>query len=250
MTTTPPWKVVWVTGASSGIGREIATQLAAGGVTVAASARNAGKLAGLGPKVKPYPVDVTDRAAVMLTIKNIEQDLGPIDLALFAAGTYTPVEIDYFDPVVFETAIATNYMGTVNCLAGLMPLMLERGTGHLAWIASVAGYRGLPKAPAYGPSKAALINLAESLKPELGERGITVSLINPGFVETPLTAQNDFAMPFLMQAPEAARQTIAGLAEKRFEIAYPWRFVAIIKLARILPYWLYFWFIRKSVIKN
>ncbi len=122
--------------------------------------------------------------------------------------------------------------------------MMSRRTGHVAWIASVAGYVGLPKAAAYGPSKAALINLAESLKPDLDMRGIAVSVINPGFVETPLTAQNDFSMPFLMQAPEAARLSIEGLLKRRFEIAYPLRFVIIMKLARLIPYALFFRLIR------
>ena len=242
-----PWKVVWITGASTGIGREIALQLAAQGVTVAASARSAGKLAGLGPAIRPYPLDVTDRPAVLATLETIERELGPVDLAILAAGTYSPVDVEEFDPAIFELAMATNYGGVVNALAGLLPRMSSRRTGHVAWIASVAGYVGLPKAAAYGPSKAALINLAESLKPDLDRKGIAVSVINPGFVETPLTAQNDFNMPFLMQVPEAARLSIAGLRRRKFEIAYPWRFVFIMKLARLLPYALFFRLIRGLV---
>ena len=242
-----PWKVVWITGASTGIGREIALQLAAQGVIVAASARSAGKLADLGPAIRPYPLDVTDRPAVLATLEAIERDLGPVDLAILAAGTYSPVGVEKFDPAIFELAMATNYGGVVNALAGLLPRMVSRRTGHVAWIASVAGYVGLPKAAAYGPSKAALINLAESLKPDLDSKGVTVSVINPGFVETPLTAQNDFNMPFLMQVPEAARLSIAGLRRRKFEIAYPWRFVFIMKLARLLPYALFFRLIRGLV---
>ncbi len=240
MTQAMPWKVAWITGASTGIGREMALQLAARGVVVAASARSNDKLASLGPNIRSYPLDVTDRAAVLATISSVERDLGPIDLAVFAAGTYTPVNVESLDPAIFETAMATNYLGVVNALAGLLPKMVTRRCGHVAWIASVAGYVGLPKAAAYGPSKAALINLAESLKPELDMRGVTLSIINPGFVETPLTAQNDFYMPFLMKAPEAAKLSIDGLARRRFEIAYPLRFVMIMKLARLLPYALFF----------
>lgn len=245
MTKNLPWKIVWVTGASTGIGREIALQLAARGVTVAASARSAEKLAGLGNNIHVYPLDVIDRVAVSGTVERIEREIGSIDLAILGAGTYRALDIDDFDPSIFETAMATNYMGVVNALSALVPRMLARRRGHLAWIASVAGFRGLPLAAAYGPSKAALINLAESLQPDLRSRGIIVSVINPGFVETPLTAQNQFPMPFLMQAPDAAARTIKGLAEGRFEIAYPTRFVAILKFARITPYWLYFWFIRR-----
>ena len=240
MTQAMPWKVAWITGASTGIGREMALQLAARGVVVAASARSNDKLASLGPNIRSYPLDVTDRAAVLATIISIERDLGPIDLAVFAAGTYTPVNVESLDPAIFETAMAINYLGVVNALVGLLPKMITRRGGHVAWIASVAGYVGLPKAAAYGPSKAALINLAESLKPELDMRGVTLSIINPGFVETPLTAQNDFYMPFLMKAPEAAKLSIDGLARRRFEIAYPLRFVMIMKLARLLPYALFF----------
>lgn len=249
MSTPLPWKLVWITGASTGIGREVALQLASLGVTVAVSARSADKLASLGAKIKPYPLDVTDRAAVLQTIEAIERDLGPIDLAILGAGSYSPVEVDKIDPSLFASIMDVNYTGVVNCLAGLLKPMLPRRAGHIAWIASVAGYRGLPKAAAYGPSKAALINLAESLKPELEGHGITISVVNPGFVETPMTAQNDFPMPFMMQPQEAARLTIMGLAKKRFEIAYPARFVAILKIARVLPYWLFFRIIRGSVLK-
>lgn len=245
-----PWKIVWITGASTGIGREIALQLAEQGVTVAASARSADKLASLGPNIRPYPLDVTDRQAITMTLEKIERDLGQIDLAIMAAGTYSPLDVEKFDPPLFETAMTTNYLGVVNCLSGLLPRMFQRRRGHVAWIASVAGFVGLPKAAAYGPTKAALINLAESLKVDLELRGVTVSVVNPGFVETPLTAQNDFSMPFLMQAPEAARLTIEGLKRRRFEISYPWRLVLIMKLARLMPYALFFRLIKGTVLKS
>jgi short-subunit dehydrogenase len=246
---TSPWKVVWITGASTGIGREIALLLAASGVRVAASARSPKNLDGLGPSISGYPLDVTDAAAVAQTVKRIEADLGPIDLAIFAAGTYTPVEATRLDPLVFSHMMTTNYMGVVNCLSALAPLMMARGSGHLSWIASVAGYIGLPKAAAYGPTKAALINLAECLKPEFARAGVKLSIINPGFVRTPMTAQNDFEMPFLMTPEDAARRTIGGLESGRFEIAFPWRFAAILKLARLLPYSLFFRLIDKAVLK-
>ena len=249
MTERPPWKVVWITGASTGIGREIALQLASQGVKVAASARDAKKLAELGSGIRPYPLDVTDAEAVKATIQSIEREMGPIDIAILGAGSYSPVEAHKIDAALFSSIITVNYLGVVNGLAGLLPAMLERRAGHISWIASVVGYRGLPKAAAYGPSKAALINLAECIKPELELKGITISVINPGFVETPMTAANDFPMPFLMKPEEAARLTIAGLAKKRFEVAYPGRFVAILKIGRVLPYWLYFKIIRRTILK-
>ena len=249
MTRALPWTTAWITGASTGIGREMALQLAAAGVTVAASSRSAASLAGVDPRIHPYPLDVTDAAAVADAVTRIETEHGAIDLAVFAAAFYQPVDAAALDPKLFETTFATNVMGVVNCIAAMLPRMQARGTGHLAWFASVAGYRGLPKAAAYGPSKAALINLAESLKPDLARMGIAVSVINPGFVETPLTAANDFPMPYLMKPADAAQRTIAGLARGRFEISYPWQFVSLLKIARILPYGLYFRLIDRMVLK-
>ncbi len=244
-----PWKTAWVTGASTGIGREIALQLAAAGVQVAASARSAEKLAALGGGILAIPLDVTDAAACRAAVAEIESKLGPIELAVLGAGTYAPVALDNLDPAPFAQMMDTNYMGVVNCLSALAPGMIARGKGHLSWIASVAGYVGLPKAAAYGPTKAALINLGESLYPEMRLKGVQVSVINPGFVATPLTAQNDFEMPFLMQPADAARRSIAGLAAGRFEIAYPRRFVAILKSMRALPYPLFFRMITRFVLK-
>ena len=167
------WKVVWVTGASTGIDREIALQLAATGVKVAFSARSAEKLQNLGENVFAFPLDVTNAEAAVAAVQKIEQELGPIDLTVFAAGTYSEVAATEIDAALFATTMTTNYLGTVNCLAAVLPKMLARKQGHISWIASVTGYRGLPKAAAYGPTKAALISLAESLKPELDQHGIS-----------------------------------------------------------------------------
>lgn len=244
-----PWKTAWVTGASTGIGREIALQLTAAGVKVAASARSAEKLASLGEGILTVPLDVTDAQACLRAVNDIEAKLGALDLVVLGAGTYSPVKIDSIDPKLFDHTMQTNYMGVVNCLAAVAPRMLARHSGHISWIASVAGFLGLPKAAAYGPTKAALINLAECLEPEMKLKGVHISVINPGFVATPLTAQNDFAMPFLMQPDEAARRSIEGLKAGRFEIAYPRRFVAILRTLRALPYWLFFRLITRFVLK-
>lgn len=248
-----PWRVVWITGASTGIGAAIARQLAAEGVQVAASARSPDKLEAVAsgqPLVKSYPVDVTDVEQVARVFAQVEREMGPIDLVIAAAGTYSPVTLDQFSPAPFRNMYETNFLGVVHVLSAIIPTFRQRRSGHVAWIASVAGYRGLPKAAAYGPTKAALINLAESLRPELETDGVTVSVINPGFVRTPLTAQNDFPMPFLMEPEDAARRTIAGLARRQFEIAYPAPFVAILKFARLLPYRIYFALIRRAVMKR
>lgn len=222
--------------------------LAARGVLVAASARSADKLQALGHGIRAYPVDVTDAALMAETASRIEAELGPIELAIFGAGTYQPMTAGGFTPDAVRHTIETNLMGVVHGMAAVLPSMRGRRSGQLACIASVAGYRGLPKAAAYGASKAALINMAESLRPELELEGVRISVINPGFVETPMTAQNDFPMPFLMQPEAAASRILSGLEKGPFEIAFPRRFVALLKFARILPYGLYFRLVRRFVL--
>ena len=239
MAAQPPWRVVWITGASTGIGFEVARQLAARGVIVAASARRESPDFG-SANVHYFKLDVTDAAAVAAISRLIEEQLGPIDLCLFAAGRYKASAPGHFD-LVAETAMnQANYVAVLNCIAATLPTLIARKTGHIAWIASVAGYGGLPRSAGYGPTKAALINLAESLHLELAGTGVAVSVINPGFVKTPMTDQNDFPMPFMITAEDAAQRTIAGLEAGRFEIAYPRRFVYILKFLGLLPYWLYF----------
>lgn len=229
-----PWNVVWITGASSGIGAEIAKQLAAEGVKVAISARRMDG-APQHENIKPFIVDVTDATALRHTAEKIEQQLGTIDLAIFAAGAYAPFKPEEFAMDKFTHMNAVNYLGSLYSLDAVLPKMMARKAGHIAFVASVAGYQGLPKAAYYGPTKAALNNLAECLWMELRPHGIHVSVVNPGFVETPMTAANDFTMPFLMKPDKAAALTIKGLKAKRFEVAYPWPFVYILKALGKLP---------------
>jgi short-subunit dehydrogenase len=151
------------------------------------------------------------------------------------AGTHRPVDPRALKPEDFEKLVAVNLLGTVNCLAAVLPPMLARGHGRIAVVASVAGYRGLPTAAAYGMTKAGLINMAEALRVELAPCGIVVQIVNPGFVRTPLTDRNDFPMPFLMEPEAAADAFFRGLQSDRFEIAFPWRFVWMMKLLRCLP---------------
>jgi short-subunit dehydrogenase len=248
-----PWQVAWITGASTGIGADITRQLAASGVKVAATARSADKLADLAASntgISAFPADVTDAAAIQRTFELVEKTLGPIDLIIAGAGSYAPVSAADIRPETFDVMYRVNYLGVINVIAAALPQFRSRRAGHLSWIASVSGYRGLPQAAGYGPTKAALINLAECLKPELERDNITVSVINPGFVRTPMTAVNDFEMPFLMEPGDAAAATIAGLAKRKFEIAYPRPFVLILKTARLLPYRAYFWLVRRFVLKN
>jgi NAD(P)-dependent dehydrogenase (short-subunit alcohol dehydrogenase family) len=234
--------IAWVTGASAGIGRAVAEELARRGWTVAISARRAAELeamAAANPRFIAAPCDISDAASVDAAVTAIEARR-PIALAVLNAGTYVPTEITAFDLAAWRQQIEVNLNGTAACLAALLPRLLGRRAGQVGIVASVSGYRGLPRAGAYGATKAALINLAESLRLELAPRGICVSLVNPGFIRTPLTDRNDFPMPFLMEVEPAATRLVDGLASGRFETTFPKRFTWLLKLLRIVPYALYF----------
>lgn len=236
---TSPWRVAWITGASTGIGRELAIRLAAEGAIVAASARSAGKLAdltALSPNIRAYPLDVTDGAAVAGTVQKIESELGPIDLAVLNAGVWHPMTAKTYDLAKATESMQVNYVGVINCLDPVMRRMSDRGAGQIAIVASVAGYRGLPKATAYGPSKAALINLAETLYPEMRAKGVKITIINPGFVDTPMTEVNDFPMPYLVSAEDAAKRMHEGMKRDKFEIVFPKRMAIMMKLLRMIRY--------------
>ncbi len=236
------WKTAWITGASTGIGREIAVKLARDGVRVAASARSADRLVELAQTqvgIVPVPVDVTNRTAVAVAHRRIVETIGTVDLAVLNAGVWHPMAASAYDAVQVAQSMSVNYLGIANALEPLIPGMIAAGKGHLALVASVAGYRGLPKAAAYAPSKAAVISLAEVLRLELPRHGITVSLINPGFVETPMTAVNEFPMPYIIKADDAAERILKGLARNKFEIAFPWQLVMMLKLLRLMPNGLY-----------
>jgi NAD(P)-dependent dehydrogenase (short-subunit alcohol dehydrogenase family) len=242
-----PWRTAWITGASTGIGRALALELASHGVKVAASARSSdklGELAGLAAGIAPLPLNVNDRSAIANAVRTIDATLGPIDLAVLNAGIWQPMTVKTFSAETAARSMAINYLGVVNGIEAVLPGMLERGRGHIAVMASIAGYRGMPLTAAYGPPKAALINLAETLRNQLIERGIRISVINPGYVATPMTSVNKFPMPFLISAEDAARRIVRGLQKGRFEIAFPWQLIAMAKLGRVLPYPLYFWYAR------
>ena len=221
-----------MTGGSTGIGRELVLALARRGVTVAASARSASnlvELAALDKNIFPVPLDVTDRAAVAAAYATIVKKFGTVDLAVLNAGTWDPMSAEDFDAMRAARSMDVNYGGITNALEVLMPAMIARKEGHIAMVASVAGYRGLPKAAGYAPSKAAVISLAEALRFDLPRHNVDVSLINPGFVDTPMTAVNDFPMPYIISADDAAQRILDGLQRKKFEIAFPWQLVWSLK---------------------
>ncbi len=237
-------RLAWVVGASSGIGRALALKLVDDGYLVAASARNVEDLDLLASEtdgaIRPFPVDIRDGEAVGRTVAEIEEAMGPVDLSVFAAGIYLRDEPDRFDADLVAKTVDVNLIGTSHCLDAVLGKMVPRRSGQVAIIASVSGYAGLPGGGVYGATKAALITLAEAIYPELKEKGIAVSVINPGFVQTPLTDQNDFPMPFMISAEDAAGRIVRGLRARRFEIAFPKRMVFLLKLLRLLPYPLFF----------
>jgi len=231
---------VWITGASSGIGRELAHVLAAEGWTLAVSARREAALselaAEIGGGVHAYPVDVTDGEVVAATVERIEAEVAPIALAVLNAGTHIETDASAVRPDVHRQLMAANHFSAIDALAALLPRMRERGAGRICVVASVAGYRGMPTAAAYSASKAATIAAFESYAGELAGTGVDLQVANPGFVETPLTARNTFTMPMLMPVDKAARKLARGLKSRRFEIVFPWAFCMAVKLYRCLPY--------------
>ncbi len=241
--------VAFVTGASSGIGRAVALLLAERGFTVAASARRADELDALAaqnPRIFSFPGDVADRAKMAAIIAGIEAAHGPIALAFLNAGVYFPAERDGFDAAVAWRTFEVNVGGAINCLGPLLAAMALRARGQIAITSSLAGYGGIPGSLAYGASKAALIYMAEVLKLTYETAGLTIQIVNPGFVETPMTAPNtDFEMPFIMSAEAAAKVICDGFGKGGFEIVFPRRLALAFKAARLLPYPLLFPLMRR-----
>ena len=240
-------KTVWLVGASSGIGQATAHALHAQGARVFVSARDASALAAFSaahPGAQALPLDVTDRLAVRAAAQTVLAS-GPLDLVLYCAGYYRELRATAFDLAEMLQHNEVNYLGALNLLDALLPSLLARRSGHISLISSVAGYGGLPNSLGYGPTKAALINLAETLYLDLKDSGIGVSLICPGFVATPLTAQNRFSMPALITPERAAAEILAGWRQGSFEIHFPKRFTRWMKALRLLPYGGYFAAVRK-----
>lgn len=239
--------VAWITGASTGMGRELALQMARRGYIVAATARSGDMLEKLRAEaaaangvVRAFPCDVTDRRAMAATVRAIEKAVGPIRVAVFNAGIYIPTHGEAISLDDFEKTFAVNLSGTMNGLAPVIERMKAQGCGQVVLVASPSGYSGLPAASAYGATKAALINLAESLAFDFEKLNIRIQVVNPGFVDTPATERNDFDMPALMPVEKAAARMIAGIENGGFEITFPRRFTYVLKLLRMLPHRLYF----------
>lgn len=240
-------KRVWLVGASTGIGAAMATQLQAAGAHVALSARKREALEALvsSPASFAWPLDVTQRDAVEDATQGITKKLGGLDLVVWLAGNYKPMRAQDFNTDEAVSILRVNYEALLFGLGAIIPILRQQKSGTLALVSSVAGYGGLPKSLAYGPTKAAMRNLTENLYIDLAPEGIGVVLISPGFVDTPLTAQNDFKMPALLTPAQAASEILRGLEKGEFEIAFPKRFTNWLKLLGHLPYRLYFKIVSK-----
>jgi len=250
----PSHGCAWITGASSGIGRELALKLAKDGWTVAVTARSEDALQEMCREAEPlsgqiaaFAGDVSDSDLMAEHARAIEKTCGPVALLVANAGVYLPQDGLSGDLKEWHLSFDVNLKGTVNVLLPVIEAMKTRKRGQIGIVASVAGYAGLPTSAAYGATKAGLINMAEALKFDLDLAGLRIQVINPGFVDTPATKSNPFPMPYLMKPEDAAAEIIKGLQDpKSFEIAFPKPFVRQMKLLKLLPYRFFFPFLAKS----
>jgi len=248
---------VWLVGASSGIGAALARELARRGARIAVSARREQTLhavldeVGTGPDQRAIdalvlPLDVTNPAALAAARDAIVAAWGGVDTVIWLAALWVPMRAQDFDLAAARRTIEINQIGALNLLAAVLPVLLDQGQGNLVLTASVAGWGGMPKALAYGQTKAALNHLAETLWLDLHPRGIGVAVVNPGFVDTPATATNTFQMPALISADEAANRILAGISAGQFNIHFPRRFTGMLKFLRLLPIRCWFAVIRRT----
>lgn len=244
--------IAWITGASTGIGRQVAIDLAREGYVVAITARDDDRLeevveaaSGAPGRVVPVVCDVTDADAMDRAVARIEREFGPIVLAIFNAGTYSPTLGERLETHNFHSVFTVNLFGVVNGLVPVADRMRDRGFGQIAITGSVTAYFGLPSAAAYGATKAALNNMARGLKYDFDKLNIRIQIFNPGFVDTPLTKRNKFTMPALMPVDRAAKRYIEGLKHGGFEVTFPRRLTWTLKACAYLPESLYYLIVRK-----
>jgi NAD(P)-dependent dehydrogenase (short-subunit alcohol dehydrogenase family) len=242
-------KNIWITGASSGIGKALALKFAQEGWQVAASARRENllnEISELNKNISPFPLDVTDNEKCKEVFKEIKNKYQNLDICFFSTGIWDPKKEKNIDIEQMESVMKINFFGTLNCIKTVENYFKDKKSGHISIVSSVAGYRGLPNSTGYGASKAALINLAESLYFDFGRHNVRISLVSPGFIKTPMTDKNEFKMPFLKTSEFAADKIYKGLVNgSSFEIDFPKELTLILKLLKILPNRLYLYLIKK-----
>jgi short-subunit dehydrogenase len=243
-------KKIWITGASSGIGKALAEKFAHEGWKVAVSARRQEILENMAKNenIFSYPLDVTNQKQINDVFLEIVTDFGNIDLCVFSSGTYDPKLEQEINIEQSKFVMETNYFGVLYCIKSVEKYFKEKKSGHISIVSSVAAYRGLPNSSGYGPSKAALTNLTESLYFDFKKHNVRVSLVSPGFIKTPLTDKNEFPMPFIKSPEFAAKTMFKGLTKKNvFEIHFPIALTLLLKFLRVLPYKIYLFLMDKGV---
>jgi short-subunit dehydrogenase len=244
---------IWITGASSGIGKALSIKFAKEGWNVAASARRENLLQDLHKaykNIKPFPLNVIDEYESKKVFQNIIEEFKTLDICVFCTGIHDPESEKKFDSKKIREIMETNFFGTLNCISAVNNFFLKNKSGHISIVSSVAGYRGLPAAAGYCASKSALSSLAESLYFDFKRHNVRVSLVSPGFIQTPMTDKNKFPMPMIKTPEYAADKMFFGLTKKKsFEIHFPKVFTFFMKILRILPNSIYFRFLEKGMKK-
>ena len=242
-------KVIWITGGGTGIGKAVAIKFANEGWQVAISGRRENVLKEVEENyqnIKAFPLDVNDKEKCFNIVENIKKELGDIDICFFSTGTWDPKKEREIDVEQIEKVFKVNFFGTLNCIKAVENHFRIKKEGVITIVSSIAGYKGLPNSTGYGPSKAALNNLAESLYFDFGRCGVKVCLVSPGFIKTPMTDKNDFKMPFLKTPEYSADRIYNGLINSnKFEIHFPKELTLILKFLKIIPDRLYFYLVRK-----
>lgn len=235
-----------ITGASSGIGRGLAVELARGGAKVGLVARRANvveevvhEIEAVGSKGMALPADVQDASSLSAAADKLRAEFGPIDILIANAGIGPTRNAAQIDAAEIAGVINVNVIGAANSAAAVIPEMVKRGSGQLVVISSLAAYRGLPASAAYCASKAAVSAFFESLRLDLGPRGIDVTIIHPGFIKTPLTAGREAQMPFLMELDDAVKKMARAIAKRRKRYSFPWQLATIVRAGMIMPIWMY-----------
>ena len=242
-------KVIWITGGGTGIGKAVAIKFANQGWKVAISGRRENilkEVEDINPNIKSFPLDVNDKGKCFEIMKNIKDEFGDIDICFFSTGTWDPKKEREIDVEQIEKVFKVNFFGTLNCIKSVEDHFRNRKNGIITIVSSIAGYKGLPNSTGYGPSKAALNNLAESLYFDFGRYNVRVCLVSPGFIKTPMTDKNDFKMPFLKTPEYSADKIYNGLINSnKFEIHFPKSLTLILKFFKIIPDRLYFYLVKK-----